>query len=85
MTDELGETARGRIEHFLTRKVEKGRIDSFEIGLLALTTDLSAFADCDVVIEAVVEELGPKQELFAESTESAVPKRSSRPTRRPCR
>jgi 3-hydroxybutyryl-CoA dehydrogenase len=66
VTDELGESARGRIEHFLTRKVEKGQIDSFEIGLLALTTDLAAFADCDVVIEAIVEELAPKRELFAE-------------------
>src|SRR5204863_6225506 len=66
VTDELGETARGRIEHFLTRKVEKGQIDSFEPGLLSLTTDLSAFVDCDVVIEAIVEELGPKRELFAE-------------------
>src|SRR4029079_9918207 len=66
VTDELGENARGRIEQFLTRKVEKGQIDSFEIGLLTLTTDLSAFADCDVVIEAIVEELAPKRELFAE-------------------
>jgi 3-hydroxybutyryl-CoA dehydrogenase len=66
VTDELGETARGRIEHFLTRKVEKGQIESFDIGLLSLTTDLSAFADCDVVIEAIVEELEPKRELFSE-------------------
>lgn len=35
VTDELGEQAKGRIEHFLTRKVEKGRLDSFDIGLLA--------------------------------------------------
>ena len=66
VSDELGEAARGRIEHFLTRKVEKGQIDSFDFGLLTLTTDLSDFADCDVVIEAIVEELGPKRELFAE-------------------
>jgi len=66
VTDELGEKARGRIEHFLTRKVEKGQIDSFDIGLLGLTTDVSSFADCDVVIEAIVEELDPKRELFAE-------------------
>jgi 3-hydroxybutyryl-CoA dehydrogenase len=65
VTDELGVQARGRIGHFLTRKVEKGQIDSFEIGLLTLTTDLSAFADCDLVIEAIVEELEPKRELFA--------------------
>ena len=66
VTVELGETACGRIEHFLTRKVEKGQIDSFEIQLLTLTTDLSDLSDCDVVIEAIVEELGPKRELFAE-------------------
>src|SRR6476659_7878767 len=66
VTDELGETARGRIEHLLTRKVEKGQIDSFDIGLLTPTTDLSSFADCDVVIEAIVEELEPKRELFSE-------------------
>src|SRR5207244_9967933 len=60
------ENALGRIEHFRSRKVEKGQVDSFDIGLLSLTTDLSAFADCDVVIEAIVEELGPKRELFAE-------------------
>jgi 3-hydroxybutyryl-CoA dehydrogenase len=66
VTVELGETARGRIEHFLTRKVEKGGLESFEIGLLTLTTDLAALAACDVVIEAIVEELDAKRELFAE-------------------
>jgi 3-hydroxybutyryl-CoA dehydrogenase len=66
VTAELGETARGRIEHFLSRKVEKGQTESFDIGLLALTTEVGDLADCDVVIEAIVEELGPKRELFAE-------------------
>ena len=66
VTGELGEAARGRIEHFLTRKVEKGQLESFDSGLLALTTDLADFADCDIVIEAIVEELDPKRALFAE-------------------
>jgi len=66
VTDELGEKARGRIDHFLTRKVEKGQIESFDIGLLTLTTDVADLADCDVVVEAIVEELGAKQELFRE-------------------
>ena len=65
VTAELGEKARGRIDHFLTRKVEKGQIESYDIGLLSTTTDVADFADCDVVIEAIVEELAPKQELFA--------------------
>src|SRR5205814_3152226 len=65
VTDELGETARGRIEHFLSRKVEKGQISGYDIGLLRTTTEVGDMADCDVVIEAIVEELAPKQELFA--------------------
>jgi 3-hydroxybutyryl-CoA dehydrogenase len=66
VTDELGTRARDRIDHFLTRKVEKGQIESYDIGRLALTTDLGGLADCDVVIEAIVEALEPKRELFAE-------------------
>ncbi len=66
VTDDLGERARDRISHFLTRKVEKGQIASFDLGLLTLTTDLADLSDCDVVIEAIVEELQPKRELFAE-------------------
>jgi len=66
---ELGERAKGRIEHFLTRKVEKGRLDEAArdaaVDRLSLTTDLDELADCDLVIEAIVEELEPKRQLFA--------------------
>ncbi|HEY5059427.1 MAG TPA: 3-hydroxyacyl-CoA dehydrogenase family protein [Gaiellaceae bacterium] len=69
MTAELGERARDRIAHFLTRKVDKGLLErgarDAAVGRLSLTTDLSALAGCDLVIEAIVEELAPKQELFA--------------------
>ena len=66
VTPDLGEKARDRIGHFLTRKVEKGQIESFDLALLTTTTELADLADCDLVIEAIVEELAPKQELFAE-------------------
>ena len=70
VTLELAEQAQGRIGHFLTRKVEKGQLEQAArdeaVGRLTLTTELADFADCDLVIEAIVEELGPKQELFAE-------------------
>jgi 3-hydroxybutyryl-CoA dehydrogenase len=70
VTSELGETARGRIEHFLTRKVEKGTLAADKraaaAGRLRLTTDLDELSECDVVIEAIVEELDAKLALFAE-------------------
>jgi 3-hydroxybutyryl-CoA dehydrogenase len=70
VSDELGERARERIAHFLQRKVEKEQLtaESREdaLGRLSLTTDLAALADCDLVIEAIVEELGAKLALFAE-------------------
>ena len=70
VTAELGEAARDRIAHFLTRKVEKGTLAQADrdaaVERLALTTDVADLADCDLVIEAIVEELEPKRELFAE-------------------
>ncbi|HEV3402876.1 MAG TPA: 3-hydroxyacyl-CoA dehydrogenase NAD-binding domain-containing protein, partial [Gaiellaceae bacterium] len=70
VTPQLGQKARGQIEHFLTRKVEKGQLEESarDEALLQLvtTTELADLAACDVVIEAIVEELGPKQALFAE-------------------
>jgi len=67
---DLAERARDRIGHFLTRKVEKGALEEAErdaaVGRLSLTTDLGDLADSDLVIEAIVEELDAKRELFAE-------------------
>jgi 3-hydroxybutyryl-CoA dehydrogenase len=69
VSEELGEAARARISHFLMRKVEKGRLGEGEraeaLARLSLTTDLTDLAGCDVVIEAIVEALDLKRELFA--------------------
>jgi len=70
VTPELGAAASGRIEHFLARKVEKGLAAPEQrdaaMARLVVTTDLQALAQCDLVIEAIVEELEPKRALFAE-------------------
>jgi 3-hydroxybutyryl-CoA dehydrogenase len=70
VTDDLGRKARDRIAHFLQRKVDKERMTADEhaaaLGRLSLTTELDAFADCDLVIEAIVEELDAKLALFSE-------------------
>jgi 3-hydroxybutyryl-CoA dehydrogenase len=77
VSDELNERARGRIEHFLGRAVEKGRLDAAErdaaLGRLRTTTDLADLAACDLVIEAIVEELDAKRELFAELERVCAP------------
>jgi 3-hydroxybutyryl-CoA dehydrogenase len=70
VTDDLGEKAHDRIAHFLQRKVDKERMTASEresaLGRLTLSTDLGAFEGCDLVIEAIVEDLDAKLELFAE-------------------
>src|SRR5881275_957977 len=70
VSPELAERGRDRIAHFLGRAVEKGRTTAAErdaaLGRLTLTQDLADFADCDLVIEAVLEELPLKREVFAE-------------------
>ncbi len=56
------------IKKMLNRSVEKGRIDDVEckaiLGRLYVTQNFSAFANCDLVIEAVVEDLQVKKSLF---------------------
>ena len=70
VTAELGDRAAARIGHFLTRMVEKGLLGQADrdaaVARLSVTTELSGLQDCDLVIEAIVEELAPKQQLFAE-------------------
>jgi 3-hydroxybutyryl-CoA dehydrogenase len=70
VSDELGEKARGRIAHFLGRSVEKGKLAAGErdaaVARLRTTTELDDLAGCDLVVEAIVEELDAKRELFAE-------------------
>jgi 3-hydroxybutyryl-CoA dehydrogenase len=70
VSDELGEKARERIAHFLQRKVDKAQMTeqarASALEQLTLTTDLADLSGCDLVIEAIVEELDAKLELFAE-------------------
>jgi 3-hydroxybutyryl-CoA dehydrogenase len=77
VSEDLGERARGRIEHFLGRAVEKGRLDAGDrdaaLGRLRTTTSVDALAGCDLVVEAIVEELDAKRELFAELDRICAP------------
>jgi len=77
VTDELGEAARARVAHFLQRKVDKGQLDAdaraAALARLTVTTDLADLAGCDLVVEAIVEELQAKLTLFSELEGIVVP------------
>jgi 3-hydroxybutyryl-CoA dehydrogenase len=70
ISNELNERARATIDRYLTRAVEKERMSPMDkdaaLGRLTLTTSLDVLGGCDLVIEAIVEELEAKRELFAE-------------------
>ena len=69
ISPELAERGKATIDRYLTRGVEKGRLTQEEkdaaIGRLTLTTELADLNGCDLVIEAVLEELPLKREVFA--------------------
>ena len=60
----------GKIEKQLGRAVEKGKLEQSDAdairGRIQPTTDYADLADCDLVIEAIVEDLGEKVEMWRE-------------------
>ncbi|MFM8382329.1 MAG: 3-hydroxyacyl-CoA dehydrogenase family protein [Actinomycetota bacterium] len=61
----------------LAKQVEKGRLTDDErtaiLGRITAVADLSALADCDLIIESVVEDLATKKALVAELDALAKP------------
>ncbi|HXY43322.1 MAG TPA: 3-hydroxybutyryl-CoA dehydrogenase [Acidimicrobiales bacterium] len=59
-----------RVERSLDKRVDKGTLSSAEraeaAGRISATSDLHELADCDLVIESVVEDLATKQHVFSE-------------------
>lgn len=77
VSEELADAARGKIEHFLGRAVEKGRMSGEDrdeaLARLRTTTDVADVAEADLVIEAIVEDLDAKRELFGELDRICAP------------
>jgi 3-hydroxybutyryl-CoA dehydrogenase len=67
--DGLLEKGLGRIRGSLGKAVDKGKLEAAErdavSGRLSGTTKLEELADCDVVIEAIIENLDLKKETYA--------------------
>lgn len=58
------------LERSLAKQVERGKLDESEAGAVGArvraTADLEALADCDLVVESIVEDLETKKQLFME-------------------
>ena len=65
---EVLDRARGQTEGFLGKSVDRGKMAATDrdaaLARLSASTDMGALADCDLVIEAVFEDLGVKRELL---------------------
>jgi 3-hydroxybutyryl-CoA dehydrogenase len=63
------EASSERVAHFLGRKVEKGQLEAAArdaaLARLCLVSDVAELAGCEVVIEAVYEDLPVKRAVFA--------------------
>lgn len=59
----------GRVQSFLGKDIEKGKITHEEgekiLKRLKGTTNLEDFADCDLVVEAIIENMDEKRKLFS--------------------
>jgi 3-hydroxybutyryl-CoA dehydrogenase len=70
VSDEKLAAGIGKIEKQLARAVEKGKMEQAEAdtvrGRITGTTDYGELADCDLVLEAITEDLGMKLEMWRE-------------------
>lgn len=67
-TQEKADATLASIEKSLGRQVEKGKLEEAErdkaLGLIKAVAAIKELADCDLVIESVIEDLETKKELF---------------------
>ena len=77
MTPALASQARARVVRSLSIGVDKGKVTPEQrdatLGRLSTGTDVSEIATCDIVIEAVVEDLAVKTALWQELDRLAPP------------
>ena len=77
VTDELTDRGLGKIRGSLDKAVEKGKLAADErdaaLGRLSGTVDLDALADCDIVVEAIIENLDEKRKTFTTLDEVVKP------------
>ena len=77
VTDEFVNRGMKSIDRFLSRSVEKGKMEAAQkdavMGRIQGTTDMALMKDVDFVIEAVIEDLELKKSVFKELDEVCSP------------
>jgi 3-hydroxybutyryl-CoA dehydrogenase len=70
LSDALAQRARAGVEKTLAKGIERGKLTAADrdaaLGRLTVTTQLAECRDCDIVVEAVVEDLDVKNQLWRE-------------------
>ena len=70
VSETVCQRARGGIEKTLNKGIEKGKVTAEQrdeaMGRLTFTTEVAALRSCDIVIEAVIEDLEIKNEMWKE-------------------
>jgi len=70
VNDDFAQRGRASIEKSLGKAVEKGKLEAATrdeiLGRITMTTRLADLKDCDLIIEAVTENLDMKNEMFRE-------------------
>lgn len=70
VNDDLLKKGLARIDGFLSKSVEKGKMTAEQkataMGNLSGTTKLADLKDCDIIIEAAIENIDLKKEIFGE-------------------
>src|SRR5512134_1962471 len=68
VSEDLAAKGRGRIESSLGKAVERGKLPAADrdsaLARISTTTNLEDLQSCDLVVEAVVEDLALKKETF---------------------
>lgn len=88
-TKAAAEASVAAIDKGFAKAIERGKATEDDraatMARIQTTDHLGALADCDLVIESVVEDLAVKKALFEEPSRSSSPRASSPPTPAPCR
>jgi 3-hydroxybutyryl-CoA dehydrogenase len=77
LNDETLERGRQHVEHSTARAVSRGKLSETErdelVGRISFSTDIADVKDCDLVVEAVIEQLPVKQQVIRRVDELVGP------------